>query len=170
MHAPFIYRASEHPPASRAAAPLHGCRDARRPRCPGGRRCTVYVLDAGQEQHKVRLASIDAPERGQPFGTKAKEHLSDLVVGQDVTVEWNKRGRYGRIIGKVLHGGQDVNLGMVGEGLAWWYRKYSREQSPADRGLYEAAEDTARTEQRGLWVDPDPVAPWEWRKQKRANR
>jgi len=124
---------------------------------------TLYVLDADKTQHKIRLAGIDAPEQGQPFGTKAKEALLDLVAGKVVEVDWQKRDRYKRIVGKVIHDGRDVNLAMVRSGLAWWYRKYADEQSRADRQIYEAAEDRARAERQGLWADPAPVPPWEWR-------
>jgi len=125
---------------------------------------TLYVLDADKTQHKIRLAGIDAPEQGQPFGTKAKEALLDLVAGKVVDVDWQKRDRYKRIVGKVIHDGRDVNLAMVRSGLAWWYRKYADEQSRADRQIYEAAEDRARAERQGLWADPAPVPPWEWRR------
>jgi len=124
---------------------------------------TLYVLDADKTQHKIRLSGIDAPEQGQPFGTKAKESLLDLVAGKVVEVDWQKRDRYKRIVGKVIHDGRDVNLAMVRSGLAWWYRKYADEQSRADRQIYEAAEDRARAERQGLWADPAPVPPWEWR-------
>ncbi len=60
---------------------------------------TVYVLDANQERHKIRLGGIDAPERGQPFGKRSKERMSELVAGQDVTVSWHKADRWGRLIG-----------------------------------------------------------------------
>ena len=79
-------------------------------------------------------------------------------------MDWEKRDRWKRIVGKIIHDNQDVNLAMVRAGYAWWYRKYSGEQSPTDRVLYEDAEDRARAEQRGLWVDDDRVAPWEWRR------
>ena len=124
---------------------------------------TVVVLDAGKEQHRVRLAGIDAPERKQPFGQKSKQYLAFQIAGQDVVVDWHKHDRYHRIVGKIIHDGQDVDLGMVRAGLAWWYRKYAHEQSPADRVLYEDAENKARAQRRGLWVDPHPVPPWQWR-------
>jgi endonuclease YncB( thermonuclease family) len=63
----------------------------------------------------------------------------------------------------VLIEGSDVNLGLVEAGMCWWYRKYADEQSVVDRRLYESAEDGARAARRGLWADPDPVPPWEWR-------
>ena len=125
---------------------------------------TVYILDAAKTQHKIRLAGIDAPERKQPYGRKSKDYLLGLVAGELVEVEWSKRDRYQRIVGKIIHDGRDVNLAMVRAGLAWWYRKYEREQSPADRVLYETAEDRARGEGVGLWADPSLMAPWEWRK------
>ena len=129
---------------------------------------TVHVLDSAKERHKIRLQGIDTPERKQPFGKKAKEYLSSLVAGETVQVDWNKRDRYKRIVGKIVYQGQDINLEMVRAGLAWWYKGYAREQNAGDRVLYEAAETDARENRRGLWVDPQPVAPWEWRKMKRA--
>lgn len=125
---------------------------------------TVHVLDATRERHKIRLSGIDTPERKQPFGQKAKEHLSAMVAGEQIVVEWSKRDRYKRIVGKIVHNDRDVNLAMVRDGMAWWYRKYSGEQSPPDRVLYEDAETRAREARRGLWADPDPMPPWEWRR------
>ena len=71
---------------------------------------TIVVLDAEKVQHKIRLQGIDAPERGQAFGTKSKEHLSDLVADKNVVVDYSKYDRYQRILGKVLVNGEDVNL------------------------------------------------------------
>lgn len=128
---------------------------------------TVHVLDTHRQLHKIRLAGIDAPETGQAFGRKAKAYLLQLVAGKQVEVEGNKRDRYQRVVGKIIHGGRDVNLALVRAGLAWWYRKYAREQSAADQVLYEAAEDKARAKGVGLWGEPAPVAPWDWRKMRR---
>ncbi len=125
---------------------------------------TLVVLDATMTQHKIRLSGIDAPEAKQPFGQKSKENLSHLVAGKEVEVDWSKRDRYQRIVGKIIFDGQDVNLAQVRAGLAWWYRKYGSEQSPVDRQLYEAAEDQARAERVGLWTVSDPIPPWDWRK------
>ena len=81
---------------------------------------TIVVLDSSKVQHKIRLTGIDAPERGQAFGTKSKEHLSDLVAGKSVVVDYSKYDRYQRILGKVLVNGEDVNLEQVetGYGMA----------------------------------------------------
>ena len=124
---------------------------------------TVRVLDASKTEHKVRLAGIDAPETNQAFGQKSKEALSALVAGQQVEVNWHKRDRYGRKVGKIIDDGRDVNLAQVRNGMAWWYRKYKDEQSPGDQMLYEAAEGKARMGKVGLWGDPDPIAPWDFR-------
>jgi len=91
---------------------------------------TVYVLDEAQERHKIRLSGIDTPERKQPFGQKAKEHLSGMIAGEQVRVEWDKRDRYKRIVGKIIQNDRDVNLQMVREGMAWWYRSTPRSSHP----------------------------------------
>lgn len=124
----------------------------------------AYVLDAAKTQHKNRLAGIDAPERVQPFGRKSKEHLAELVAGRPKAVDWNKRDRLGRVVGKIILNDTDVNLSMVRAGYVWWYRKYADEQSPADQNPYDEAEDKARAGRLGLWRDPNPVPPWDWRR------
>ena len=126
---------------------------------------TVTVLDGNQVQHRVRLTGIDAPESRQAFGKRSREALVALVAGRQVEVEWHKRDRYQRLVGKVIVDGTDANLAQLRAGLAWWYRQYAREQTPADRAIYAAAEAKAQADQRGLWVDRDPVPPWDWRKQ-----
>jgi len=128
---------------------------------------TITVLDSQQTQHKVRLMGIDCPEKSQPFGQNAKQSLSDLVFGHSVNVEWQKLDRYERIVGKVMVNGHDVNLEQVRLGLAWHYKKYDREQEPFDRASYSQAEIEARMGYRGLWSDPEPIPPWDWRKNKR---
>lgn len=131
---------------------------------------TVTVLDARKTQHKIRLAGIDAPEKGMPWGQKSKEALSDRVYRRTVTVEWHKQDRYGRLIGKILVDGQDANLAQVADGMAWHYKDYAQEQTPDDRARYAQAELDARSARRGLWAEPEPTPPWAWRKMKREAR
>ena len=90
------------------------------------------------------------------------------MAGRTVAVEWHKRDQYGRLIGKVISDGADTGLAQVRAGLAWWYRRFSAEQSPVDRVIYEDAEAKARASRRGLWSSADPVAPWDWRKAARG--
>lgn len=123
---------------------------------------TIVVLDADHHQHKIRLAGIDAPERHQPFGTRSTESIARLTFNQNVTVVWKKEHQ-GRPIGKVTVNGVDASLEQVKAGMAWWYRKYAKEQSPADQRLYEQAEQQARAKRAGLWADANPVPPWDFR-------
>lgn len=125
---------------------------------------TITVLNADKVQHKIRLTGIDAPEKKQPFGNRSKQSLSDMVFNKTVTVETDKRDRYGRELGKVLAGGKDVNLEQVRTGLAWHYKAYERTQTATDRQTYADAENEAKAAKRGLWHDEIPVPPWEWRK------
>lgn len=125
---------------------------------------TLTVLDEKNHQHKIRLSGIDAPEKSQPFGQRAKQSLSDLAYGRSVSVEWWKRDKYGRIVGKVLKRGRDVNLEQIRRGFAWHYKHYQDEQDALDRTRYADTEIEARTARRGLWTDPESIPPWDWRK------
>ena len=124
---------------------------------------TIKVLDSTRAQHKVRLAGIDAPEKAQPFGQKARQHLASQVFGREVTLDCGKVDRYQREICVVLFEGKDVNLAQVEAGLAWWYRQYAREQTAAQQHVYAEAEATAHDARRGLWANDSPMPPWEWR-------
>lgn len=128
---------------------------------------TVTVLDSMNTQVKIRLLGIDAPEKKQSFGSKSKESLSNLVFNKQVTVEYSKKDKYGRTVGKIIVDGIDANLEQVKAGMAWHYKKYQNEQSAEDRVLYSIAEEQAKREARGLWVDREPTPPWDWRKIKR---
>ncbi len=132
----------------------------------------------GYERIRVRLAAIDAPERDQPFGARAKQALSGIVFGKPARLECNETDRYGRSVCSVWvtpasapNGPRtlDAGLAMVTIGMAWWYRAYSREQTPEARGQYEFAEFEAKVKRVGLWRHSDPVAPWEWRASRRAD-
>ena len=138
---------------------------------------TVTVVDRDQVQHRVRLAGIDAPEKGQPFGERAKQNLARLTFGKPVEIRWHKRDRYGRLVGQVwvvspdarCQGAGcpktlDAGLAQITVGLAWHYKQYAGEQSEEDRERYAFAEVEARARRAGLWREGDPVAPWEWRR------
>jgi len=129
---------------------------------------TITVLDATNTQTKIRLTGIDAPEKKQPFGNKAKEQLSNFVAGRNVTVDYKTKDKYKRVLGKVLVKGQDINLEMLKSGLAWHYKHFEKQQTAEDRVLYSDSETTARTNKLGLWVQKKPVAPWDFRKVRKA--
>lgn len=128
---------------------------------------TLTVLEATNTQHKIRLSGIDSPEKGQPFGQRCKQSLSDLAYGHTVAVESDKRDRYGRVIGKVLVDGHDANLEQARRGCGWHYKRYMNDQPLNDRLAYNAAEESARAGGVGLWADRDPVPPWDWRRARR---
>lgn len=121
---------------------------------------TLTVLD-GQQQIKVRMAEIDAPEKKQPFGARSKQSLSDMCFGKQAEIRAQARDRYGRTVARVTCAGVDANAEQVRRGLAWVYRQYAR-----DKALY-VLEDEARADRRGLWADSDPTPPWEWRRLKK---
>lgn len=124
---------------------------------------TIKVLDSERRQHTIRLSGIDAPEKAQPFGQRSKESLSRMVYGKDVAVEWSKRDKYGRIVGKVLLDGTDANLEQIKAGLAWFYRRYAKELAAGDAPAYEQAEKAALQQKKGLWSEGFATPPWEWR-------
>ncbi len=125
---------------------------------------TVTVLDKNNNQYKVRLAGIDAPEKKQAFGNASKKSLSDLIYNQVVTVESHKNDRYGRLVGKILLANKYINKIQIERGMAWFYRKYQNELILDDRLSYLHAENDAKGNSVGLWVDKDPIPPWEFRK------
>jgi endonuclease YncB( thermonuclease family) len=121
---------------------------------------TLTLLDADKVQIRIRLYGIDAPEKKQPFGPKAKVALSELVFDKDVRVEVIAlRDRYGRVIGKIYVGDIYVNQVLVEQGAAWWYEQYA----PKDVALRDA-EVKAKEGKLGLWVKEAPTPPWQWRK------
>lgn len=125
---------------------------------------TVTVLDGANKTHKVRLAGIDAPERAQPHGVRAKQALSELVFGREVSVFIVDRDRYGRVVARVYVGNVDVNAELVRSGMVWVYRRYN--QDP----FLPPLEEEARAQRRGLWADASPTPPWEFRREGRKAR
>ena len=137
---------------------------------------TITVL-RDHEQVKIRLAGIDAPEKAQPFGERAKQNMSRLVFGKEVRVDDRKKDRYGRTIGRVWVASDecrqvdcpktlDAGMALLTVGLAWHYKRFENEQPPEEREQYSLAEDEAHAKRAGLWRDAEPVAPWDWRKSK----
>lgn len=122
---------------------------------------TIKVMRNGKAE-KVRLSGIDSPEKKQAFGNKAKQFTSDLVFGKVVKVEVSDVDRYGRSVGEVfLPDGRSLNRELIKAGFAWWYSKYSKDESLGE------LEKTARFARKGLWRDPRPVPPWEFRKDRK---
>lgn len=121
---------------------------------------TIEVLDAAKKPRRIRLAEIDAPEKAQAFGQRSKQALSDLCFAKQARVRIVDQDRYGRAVGRVFCEGQDANLSQVRQGMAWAYERYAKDPAIL------AAEREARAARRGLWADPNPVPPWQWRRQR----
>jgi len=107
---------------------------------------------------KIRLSEIDSPEKNQPFGMRSKQALSSEVFNQTVRVESTGKDRYGRTLGTLYLGSENINHWLVREGWAWRYDRYSKSEELL------RLQDEARAAKRGLWADKEPVRPWEWRK------
>ncbi len=122
---------------------------------------TFTGLNRDSLQLKFRIHGIDAPEKKQAFGTKAREQHGTLIFKQNVTVDVNDRDRWGRYIARVAtEDGRDVGKEMIQAGLAWHYKHFDKSEA------YTQAEHTARDNKRVLWSDPRAVAPWEFRKRR----
>lgn len=122
---------------------------------------TLTVL-VNKRQVRVRLDAIDAPEHRQAFSKRSRQSLTDMCAAKQARVEDRGRDRYGRTIGRVNCAGIDVNSEQLRRGMAWVFTRYVPTGSP-----YYELEAYARLRQLGLWADPRPIAPWEWRKQRR---
>ena len=122
----------------------------------------TFVVLHEKKEIVVRLEHIDAPEKNQPFGTKAKQFASDFCFGKTVVVIGNgKKDRNGRWIGEIFYKNQNLGKELVRNGLAWHFKRYSKNENYAD------LEMDARKKKRGLWQEKEPIAPWEWRKFKK---
>lgn len=120
---------------------------------------TIDVLHNHQAE-RIRLKGIDCPEKGQAYGLRAKQATSERIFGKEVTLKTFGKDRYGRTIADILLPDEaNLNQALVKDGWCWWYRKFA----PGDMVL-EGLEIEAREARKGLWVDPHPVPPWEWRK------
>lgn len=122
---------------------------------------TLTVL-VDRRQIKVRLADIDAPESKQPFGSRSKQSLAVLCFNKETRLETQGKDRYGRTISTVHCAGNNANAMQVRQGMAWVFDRYASPSSP----LYDL-QNEAKTARRGLWSDPHPVPPWEWRRGQR---
>ncbi len=130
---------------------------------------TVTLLDADRRQHRIRLDGIDAPERTQPYGQRARQSLTELAHGRAAHLDCPKTDRYGRAVCRVVVDGVDVGLEQIRRGYAWHYVKYANEQRAVDRAAYARAESHARSNNSGLWSFSDPSPPWDYRRARKES-
>lgn len=123
---------------------------------------TLEVL-RNDEIIRVRVLGVDCPERGQPFGERARQRTGELTHRRKVSLRTNGRSRQGDLLAEIiLPTGKSLGYTLVEEGLAW----QDDDHTPRDSNVY-MAQRRARAEKIGLWADPDPVSPWDWRNSKR---
>lgn len=125
---------------------------------------TIKVLDVDNQEFRVRLLHIDAPERGQDFNKKAKEYLASLCFGNEVKIIWQKKDQYQRILAEVFVKEMNLNHEMVKQGYAWHFKKHSDDET------YAQLERLAQKQRNGLWQHPNPTPPWDFRKMKKQKR
>jgi len=116
----------------------------------------------------IRVAGIDAPERGQPWADASRDHLAGLLAGPGLIIEPIKTDPFGRVVARVRAGGADLGLQQVQAGLAWHFVRYAADQTPEERSAYARAEREARARRAGLWREASPVPPWQHRQRQRA--
>ncbi|MDD3884018.1 MAG: thermonuclease family protein [Gallionella sp.] len=119
---------------------------------------TLTALCQNHQQVRVRLAEIDAPEKDQPFGQRSKQSLSEICFMKTADLQVQATDRYKRTVARVTCSGVDVNAEQIRRGMAWVYDKYN-----IDKSLYPL-QSKAQAAHRGLWTDPNPVTPWDWRR------
>ena len=133
----------------------------------------VVALEGGGQFFTCRLYGIDAPETthprfgqpGQPYGEEAARELKKLILGRDVEVTLKGARTYNREVCLIGKDGMDINLEMVRRGYAWAYKQYLKRPHASK---YMEAENHARTKRLGLWADPNPTPPWEFRRRIRG--
>ena len=123
----------------------------------------TVVVD--RREVKVQLADIDAPDSRQAFGTRSKQALSDICLGKDARLETRDRDGMSRTIATVYCAGRNANAEQVWQGMAWVFERYAKPDSP----LY-ILQEQARAARRGLWSEPNPVAPWELRRREQERK
>lgn len=123
----------------------------------------TFDLLVDKTTYRIRLADIDCPEKGQDYYKISKQALSDYLYGSYIEVIYTKKDRNGRILGTVYNGPVYINLIMVEEGYAWHFKKYSSDQR------FAKAEINSKKAKRGLWKQPKPIAPWDFRQMRRKN-
>ncbi len=152
------------PPATRSGQSISG----RATRIHDGDSFAMLATDG--RRLTIRISGIDAPEKGQPFADRSRQHLVELIADRDLAIAPIKTDMYGRIVAVVHVGELDVGLAQVRSGMAWHFRRYARDQSPAHRQAYARAESVARDARIGLWRDRSPLEPWRYREQQRNKK
>ena len=122
---------------------------------------TIVVLTEDKKQVKIRLEGIDCPESNQDFGNRAKQLVSDLCFGKEVTIVKTGEDRFGRTLAFVFAGDVNINKELIKQGMAWHYKYFNKDK------VLAMLEEQAKKSKIGLWSQPNPVAPWEFRRNRK---
>lgn len=124
---------------------------------------TITIVMENNEKVKIRFYGIDCPEvtPKQEFGLEARNYLNSLIYGKDVQVNVKDKDRYGRVVGEVYLKNRNLNIEMLRQGYAWYYKRYAK-----NRYDYKEAQEFAISNKKGLWSS-NPIAPWEFRRNKK---
>lgn len=117
----------------------------------------TFVFQTEEGSLKVRMFGTDSPERDQPFSKESSDFLKQYL-NKEATLKATGVDRYSRTLGVLYINGQDINLLSIKGGYAWHFKRYSSDIQ------YAQAEEYARKYKIGLWALPNPVPPWDWRK------
>ncbi len=120
---------------------------------------TITIMEDNYNKQRIRLADIDAPEKGQPYGKKSKQYLASLVAGNQVKAVCREKDKYGRDVCTVFVNNIDVNADLVASGHVWVYERYN------ERSDLPILQETAKQDLKGLWQLPEAqiVKPSDWR-------
>lgn len=129
---------------------------------------SLLVRLADGQVRGVRIAGIDAPEKGQPHADVSRRALLAQLHERDIRVEAVKTDRFDRLVGRVFVENRDAGLAQLRAGLAWHFTRYDADLAPAVRRRYAQAERRARLQGIGLWREAAPLPPWEHRARARA--
>ena len=127
---------------------------------------TLTVIDQNLHLQRIRVYGIDCPESNQAYGFSARLKTAWETWGRPVTVQPIEKDRYGRQVARVQREDADLSALLVASGLAWVYDRYCRQ---AVCRKWTDMERQARRKGLGLWNDPDPIPPWDWRKGERPD-
>ena len=121
---------------------------------------TIEIMLDGKKT-PVRIFGIDSPEDGQGFSGKAKQYITVLCLNKKVKIIKNKPDKYGRMVGEViLPDGRSIGKELVAAGYTWVYKRFTEDPEMIK------LEDQARKQKKGLWIEDNPTAPWDFRKTK----
>ncbi len=124
---------------------------------------TAHVEKEDGTVEKIRFLLCDTPEIGQAHGTEARDFVSGLINGKEVTVKWDEKDQYGRVLGEIFLGGESINRKIIAEGHGWWFYHYNDD---FEVGTLEAK---AKAAKKGLWKAEAPLYPRSWRRGARLN-